>query len=48
MAALENLLFTFVLLHRGILDFEAIYFVSIEQKKENCLQKLREKSQEMK
>ena len=37
----EHLLFTFVLLKGGVPDVEAIYFASIEQKKENCLQKLK-------
>ena len=40
MATVENLLFTFVLLNEGVPDVETIYFVSTEQKKENCLQKL--------
>ena len=40
MATVENLLFTFVLLNRDVPDVETIYFVSIEQKKVNCLQKL--------
>ena len=35
----EDLLFTFVLLNRGVPDFETIY-LSIEQKKYNFLQKL--------
>ena len=34
------LLFTFVLLNRGVPDVETIYFLSTEQKKKNCLQKL--------
>ena len=33
-------LFIFALLNGDIPDIETIYFVSIEQKKENCLQKL--------
>ena len=36
----RDLWFTFVLLNRGVSDVETIYFVSIEQKKYNCLQKL--------
>ena len=35
-----DLLFTFVLLNRGIPYVETTYFVSIQQKKKNCLQKL--------
>ena len=35
-----DLLFTFVLLNRGAPVLETIYFVSIEQEKETCLQKL--------
>ena len=39
-ATVENILFTFVLLNRDLPDVETIYFVSIEQKKQNCLQRL--------
>ena len=34
------LLFAFVLLSRGVSAVETTYFLSIEQKKWNCLQKL--------
>ena len=37
---MEDLLFTFVLLNRGVPDVKTVYVVSIEQKKQNCLQKL--------
>ena len=40
MAAVENILCTFVLLNRDHPDVETIYFVPIEQKKENYLQRL--------
>ena len=33
-------LFTFVLLNGDVPDVETIYFVLMEQKKENCVQKL--------
>ena len=36
----EHLLFTVTLLNRGVPDVETIYFVSTEQNKYNCLQKL--------
>ena len=38
--AAGHFLFTFILLNRGVLDVETIYFVSIEQKKYNFLRKL--------
>ena len=40
LATVAKLLFTFVLLNEDVPGLETIYFVSIEQKKENCLQKL--------
>ena len=39
-ATVANLLFTFVLLNTGVSDVETIYFVSIEQKKDNYILKL--------
>ena len=36
----EHLLFTVTLLNRGVPDVETICFVSTEQNKYNCLQKL--------
>ena len=39
LATVENLLFIFVLLNVGVSDVKTIYFVSVEQKRKNCLQK---------
>ena len=35
MVTVENLLFTFVLLNKGVPDVVTIYFVLVKQKKEN-------------